>query len=87
MSNFMNIFMINTWVIDSRNYLLLILLIYIMLIRLISRRFLIKFNASYIQILITIILVLTLFFLSSSLLKFYLFFEFSILPIFIIIMG
>ena len=83
----MNIFMINTWVIDSRNYLLLILLIYIMLIRLISRRFLIKFNASYIQILITIIMVLILFFLSSSLLKFYLFFEFSILPIFIIIMG
>lgn len=85
--NFINIFILNIRIIDSRNYLLLILLIYIILIRFISRRFLIKFNMSYTQILIIITIILILFFLSSSLLKFYIFFEFSILPIFIIIIG
>ena len=85
--NFINIFILNTRIIDSRNYLLVILLIYIILIRFISRRFLIKFNMSYTQILIIITIILILFFLSSSLLKFYIFFEFSILPIFIIIIG
>jgi len=85
--SFINILISRTSIIDARNYLLLILLIYIILIRFISRIFLIKFNISYAQILIIITIILMLFFLSSSLLKFYIFFEFSILPIFIIIMG
>merc|ERR1712141_690152 len=66
---------------------LLILLFYIIIICFLSRRFLIKFNYSYVQTLIVITIILILFFFSSSLLKFYIFFEFSILPIFIIIIG
>lgn len=85
--SFINYLHYRAGILDVRNYLLLILLFYIIIICFLSRRFLIKFNYSYIQTLIVITIILILFFFSSSLLKFYIFFEFSILPIFIIIIG
>lgn len=85
--NFINFILCNSTIIDSINYLLVILLIYILLVRLLSKRFLIKFTTSYTQTLIIISLILILFFVSSSLINFYIFFEFSILPIFMIIIG
>lgn len=73
---------------DKVRRLLLILLSYIILIRIISSSFMFKKKIlKFFQVLKVIFLILSLFFCCLSLLSLYIYFELSILPIFLVIMG
>jgi len=85
---FIFFYFLNNFMIDKINSLLFILLIFIIVIRFLAANLIFKNNSFYWnKINLIIILCLTLLFFTSSIIYFYIYFEFSILPIFIIIIG
>merc|ERR1712193_334532 len=67
---------------------LVILLVFIMVIRFLASRLIVKNNSYYWnKVALIMILCLILLFLTPSITFFYVYFEFSILPIFVIIIG
>merc|ERR1712020_540587 len=73
---------------DKINNLLLILLVYILIIRFLSSNFVANNKRlNFSEVLKAIYYVLGLLFYSASVISFYIYFELSILPIFLIIMG
>lgn len=68
--------------------LLIILTLYIFILRFLSSNLVSKYNNRFYNlVIITILILLIMIFFTSSFLHLYIFFEFSILPIFLLIMG
>ena len=86
--NFITYYFIIGGVCDKVRSLLIILTIFIFLLRFISSNFVSKFHSRiYNSIIIIILILIILIFFTSSFLNLYIYFEFSILPIFLLIIG
>ena len=81
-------YFLRNFIIDKINSLLVILLVFIMVMRFLASRLIVKNNSYYWnKVALIMILCLILLFLTPSITFFYVYFEFSILPIFVIIIG
>ena len=73
---------------DKIRTVLIILTIFIFMLRFIASNFVCKFHSGiYNSIIITMLILIILIFFTSSFLNLYIYFEFSILPIFLLIIG
>jgi NADH:ubiquinone oxidoreductase subunit 4 (subunit M) len=82
----MYIFSLIGGVCDKMRGLLIILTIYIFILRFLSSNLVSKYNNRFYNlVIITILILLIMIFFTSSFLHLYIFFEFSILPIFLLI--